>query len=405
MAEDIQYNIPIWDDNPTRITATNGLTPYGYYDNDTIFQDDAYRFSKFAARRLGYPIVDIELQDINFYTAFEDAINEYANQVNQFNIRNNIYTLKGLPTSSITDGNLSQKYVSPNLGSTVGISQMYGQEANLNSTVPVYTASISVTQGQSKYDLVPAMEAVAGEGDYEVRRVFHHSPPAIVKYFDPYAGSALSMNNMISSFGWQNFSPAINFMMMPMYGDILRLQAIEFNDMIRKSAYSFDIQNNVIELFPIPVKDYTLYFRFIRKTDRQNPFRTGTYTTDSEGKRIYTGDGVISDFSNIPYQAMTYGEINHPGKQWIRDYALATAMDMLGNVRGKYQQIPATNESVTLDGDDLRSRAENMKDRLLEQLREMLETTTGVAQLEREQQKAEFLREVLNSIPLKIYVG
>ena len=45
------------------------------------FQSDVDKFATFAARRLGYPIVDIELQSGSFYTAFEEAITTYGNEM------------------------------------------------------------------------------------------------------------------------------------------------------------------------------------------------------------------------------------------------------------------------------------------------------------------------------------
>ena len=48
----------------------------------------------------------------------------------------------------------------------------------------------------------------------------------------------------MQSFGFGNFSPGVNFMLMPMYFDVLKLQAIELNDAIRKSAYHFDVEDN-----------------------------------------------------------------------------------------------------------------------------------------------------------------
>ena len=71
-------NIPIW---PGSSSFSPGDTPFGFYDTDVQFQKDADKFSKFAAQRMGYPLVDIELQDINFYTAFEEAITTYGNEV------------------------------------------------------------------------------------------------------------------------------------------------------------------------------------------------------------------------------------------------------------------------------------------------------------------------------------
>ena len=75
--------VQIW---PGSSSFSTGSTPYGFYDTDAAFASDADKVANWCARRLGYPIVDIELQDINFYTAFEEAVSEYSTQVNQFNI-------------------------------------------------------------------------------------------------------------------------------------------------------------------------------------------------------------------------------------------------------------------------------------------------------------------------------
>ena len=36
--------------------------------------------------------------------------------------------------------------------------------------------------------------------------------------------------------------------------DLMRLQAIEFNEQVRRSAYGFEIINNKLTIFPIPKK-------------------------------------------------------------------------------------------------------------------------------------------------------
>ena len=71
----------IW---PGSGSAVSGNTPFGLYDDDSTFQSEAPKFATWAARRLGYPIMAIELQDSQFYTCFEEAITEYSAQVNQF---------------------------------------------------------------------------------------------------------------------------------------------------------------------------------------------------------------------------------------------------------------------------------------------------------------------------------
>ena len=182
-------------------------------------------------------------------------------------------------------------------------------------------------------------------------------------------------------------------MMMPIYADMLRMQAIEFNDQIRKSAYSFEIHNNRIRFFPIPNgSNYTkVYFHYILKDDRFDPLKTP--------------NGRISDYSNIPYEDIVYNRINAVGKQWIRRYALALAKEMLGYVRGKYSSIPIPNSEVTLNGSDLISAAQTEKEGLITELKEILDTMSRQAQLERKQAEADAMQQQMNKIPLKIYIG
>ena len=41
--------------------AISGSTPFGIYDTDTEYQTDGPKIAGWCAKRLGYPIVDVEL--------------------------------------------------------------------------------------------------------------------------------------------------------------------------------------------------------------------------------------------------------------------------------------------------------------------------------------------------------
>jgi hypothetical protein len=226
----------------------------------------------------------------------------------------------------------------------------------------------------------------------EVRKVFHEASPAITRYFDPYAGTGDGSYNMLDSFGWGNNSPAVSFMMMPMYADILKIQAIEFNDQIRKSAYSFELINNNLRIFPNPTTSYKLHFKYLLKKDRD---------TTLQG----TTSGVITDFSNAPFNNMLFQDINDVGKQWIKKYGLALCKELLGTIRSKYATLPIPNAETSLDGDTLRTEAATEKEILVTQLREMLEQTSRRALLEADKDEAEFLNEKLAKVPYPIYIG
>ena len=92
-------NIAIYDGSAD-LTAVSGSTPFGLYDNDLSYLTASANTADWCARRLGYPIMSVELQDVQFYACLEESITEYSAQVNQFNIVDNLLTLKGQPTGS-----------------------------------------------------------------------------------------------------------------------------------------------------------------------------------------------------------------------------------------------------------------------------------------------------------------
>ena len=373
-------------------SAVSGTTPFGLYDTDSDFQTEAPQFATWCARRLGYPITAVELQDSQFYACLEESVSEYSSQVNQFNIRDNLLHLKGQATGS----NFTHKRVKPTLSETIFISEEYGQEANVGGTLEVKRTAVSINSGSQDYDLNALVSEASESGaSIEVKRVHYEASPAINRYFDPYAGTGFGTYNMLDGFGFGNHSPAITFVLQPIYADLLRIQAIEFNDQIRKSAYSFEVRNNKLRVFPVPTESGSLWIEYVNTSERDNPLRT-RYSGSSD---------VVSDYSNVKYDFMVYKQINDVGKQWIRKYGLALSKELLGIVRSKYGTIPIPNSEVSLDGDTLRAEATAEKDQLIEQLREMLDQTSNKALMEAERDSAESLQEQLKKVPYPIYIG
>ena len=382
---------PIW---PGSGSAASGSTPFGLYDNDSEFQTEAPQVATWCAKRLGYPIMDVELQDTQFYACLEESISEYSAQVNQFNIRDNLFHLKGQATSS----NFTHKRVKPTLSENIFISEEYGSEAQVGGSVDFKRTAISINSGSQVYDLNALVSDVSESGaSIEVKRVHYEARPAVTRYFDPYASTGFGTYNMLDGFGFGSYSPAITFVLQPMYADLLRIQAIEFNDQIRKSAYSFEIRNNQLRIFPIPTQSGSVWIEYIKTEDRDNPLKT-RHSGSSD-------DTVVSDYSNVNYDFMKYSNINDVGKQWIRKYCLALSKELLGIVRSKYGNIPIPNAEVSLDGDTLRAEATAEKEQLIEQLRENLEQTSRKALMEAQKDESDFEQETLKKVPYPIYIG
>lgn len=378
-------DIPIWPGSSSFTTGSN-LTPFGFYDTDPQFQLDADNVADWCARRLGYPLMDVELQAGNFYACFEEAIAEYSNHVNQYNIQQNLLSLLG----STTGSNLTHRNISSNLGGTIQIATEYGSETATNGNINFYTASIDISQDVQNYNLNTLIRDVhAPSESIEIKRIFHNAPAASTRFYDPYLGNQA----MLDTFGFGAYSTGVSFMMMPMYADLLRIQAIEFNDMMRKSTYTFELVNNQLRIFPIPTKNYKLWIEYIVKEERSDPLKYP--------------NGTVSDISNAPYSRMEYQFINSVGRQWIFKYTLALAKEMLGYIRGKYGSIPIPNAGgeTTLNSADLLSAAQTEKQQLVEELRTMLDTMTRKNLLEAKKMETENLNGTLQAIPLKIYIG
>ena len=379
----------IW---PGSGSAVLGNTPFGTFDSQSAFQTEAPKFAKWCAQRLGYPIMSVELQDTQLYTCFEESITEYSAQVNQFNIRENLLSLRGQATGS----SVTHKNVTPNLAGNIRIAEQYGTEAGVGGTVDYKSGSISVGSGSQVYDLNALWASPSESGEaIEIRKVYYEATPAVSRYFDPYAGTGAGSYSMMDGFGWGNMTPAVQFMMMPMYADLLRIQAIEFNDQIRKSAHTFELRNNKIRIFPNPTTSYKLWFEYIVKSDRDTPLQTRYGETADR----------VSDYSNVPYDNMQYQFINDVGKQWVRKYGFALTKELLGMIRSKYGSIPVPNAETTLDGDTLRGEASAEKESLVTELRENLEAASRKMMLEADSDEATRLQEKLQKVPLPIYIG
>ena len=138
--------IKIWDGTAT---FSAGMTPFGFYDSDSEFAAEAVKVLKFCATRLGFPMMDVELQSGSFFACFEEAVTTYGNLVFQYKIRENYISMEG--ASSTTSAN--SKIVNPSLQRMIKISQEYGTEAEVGGKVTRYTGSLAINKSVQDYDL------------------------------------------------------------------------------------------------------------------------------------------------------------------------------------------------------------------------------------------------------------
>jgi hypothetical protein len=387
-------DIPVYDGNSQFFP---GDTPFGFYDYQYDFQTDADSVVVFVTRRLGWPIEVVELQPIQIYTAFEEAVTVYGNEVYQFQVQENMLSMEGNPTGS---GPFNQLLMTPSLGGAIRVAENYGTEAGVGGNVTYYSGALQTTPGIQSYDmnLWAQQSASIGPNDYiEIKRVFFEAPPASMRYFDPYVGIGYSYEGLLNSFGFGAYSPAITFLLMPLFFDLQRIQAIKLNDQIRRASFSFEIQNNQLKLFPVPPAKYNVWIEYVKGSERDS-------VVGGKNASGSASTNLITNPSNVPYINPNYNYINSIGRMWIYQYTLALCREILGYVRGKYSTVPIPGSEVTLNQQDLLTDARATKEALLTQLRDMLEKTGRQAQLEKLATNSENLNKTLNDVPMGLYI-
>lgn len=386
-------NPAIYDGTPI---AISGSTPFGFYDLDPAFQSDGPKVANYVARKLGYGVMDVELDDLNIYACFEEAVSIYSEELYQLKIKDNYINIEGSTTSSL----LNNTVVTPNLNNVISIADTYGTMAGVGGTVEWYSGSLELIPNQQIYDMQQWAIDNAGlqaNDRIVIKRIFYESNPAINQYYDPYIGGSINYQGATENFGWASYSPGLNFTLFPVYWDIQRIQEIEMSNYVRRSAFTFELINNKLRIFPKPQDPgYVLWFQYSKLSEQSNIVSSSLYGSNQ---------GLVSNPSNVPYGTITYSQINHPGRQWIYEYTLALASELLGLIRGKYSSVPIPGAEVTLNGSDLVSRGREAQTALREKLRGDFEDMSRKAQLERKQTENQALNDTLVNIPLVIYIG
>jgi hypothetical protein len=397
-------NIPIWPGSSSfaQVSASyyntpstgSAPTPFGFYDNDPDFKTDANKVAVFCAQRLGYPIENIELQDLNFWTAFEEAVTVYGNELYAYRLRDNYLNLEGSQTSS----NLNQAIITPSMANIIRISEQYGTEAGVGGNVNWYSGSVVLTGSQQDYDLdIWAQERGISGSNLEIKRVFYQGVPASADYY--FAGG-IGIGGSFGGFfgglgGVAGYGVGANWFVTPLSYNVGAIQEVELADDILFSAFSFELINNKLRIFPVPTDADTgvhFWFQYLLKDER---------LADS----ITQSPNQVSNVSNANYGNPVYSQINSIGRSWIFEYTLAIVKEMLGYVRGKYTTVPIPGAEVTLNQQDLLTSSANDKAALIERLRAYFDETSREALLQRRKNESDHAQSELNKSPMTIFIG
>ncbi len=403
-------------------------TPIGVYDASTDFLSGAADQINYTYQKLGGDVLDIELTTGSVYAAYEEAVLEYSYIVNMHQSKNILSDILGMTTGTFDhDGELKEGELSSSLSGThialkypkvtFALNQKYGDavstQVGIGGLTTIYSGSFAPIQDVQDYDLgaiilsasnnnldkatgdpVPYSGLVSGKRVI-VDKVYYKTPAAMWRFYGYYGG----LNTVGNLANYGQYADDSTFQLIPVWQN--KAQAMEFEDAIytRNSHYSFQLDNNKLRLFPVPVSPgsvtpefYHFDFRIVEDA-----------WTETSGS--VSGIDGINNMNTIPFANIPYANINSIGKQWIRRFALALSKETLGQIRSKFATVPIPGESVTLNGTALISEAREEQTNLRSELSDVLDQLTYQALAAKDSEISDNVNNLSQKIPAGVFVG
>jgi len=330
--------------------------------------------------------------------------------INLHQSKNSVSTYLGSPTASfdqdgqivsgdpLSGSNIELRYPKFDYGYVRRVTEQVSTESLMGGTLPIYSGSVSIKPGTQDYDLQTvlsgAFPAEVGNKRVIVRKVFFRTPRAMWRFYGYYGGFSVVGN--LRTYG--QYADDSSFEIVPTWQN--KLQAMAYEDALwtRISHYSYQLQDNMLRIFPRPDSTSPKKFWVQFTIDKE-------YNPWDETPRGQTGTEGINNVNQLPFNNLPYEKINSIGKQWIRRFALALTKEVLGHIRGKFATVPIPGESVTLNHAELLAQAKAEQDGLREELKTILDEVTYDKLVEKDAAIQESTETILSNVPTGIYVG
>jgi len=377
-------------------------TPFGFFDSDNTFQQEADGMVTFVKRKLGDDVLSVELTRKEIWACFEEASCEYSRLIHETKISSELTNVLGLSTGS---QDFTNKYAQQTLEFLLRKAEPYATEAYIGGSYNATMCYVDLVNGQQDYDIYSDVKVLSGsaagqvyhstlesgsKGKLKIVEIFHFEPLAAQTFL---LNASNVTNFLATNFNYESYVNSTVFYVLPIFEDVLRRGMLESAFRVRRSNFSYEVLGSKLRIYPIPTTDLQLgklYIKLMPPHDPYNPL----YTDDS----IYG----ISDASNFPLGNLPFRSINQPGRQWIRQYTLALCKELLGLIRSKFQNIPIPNADLQLNGEALVSQGREDKDKLITQMKEFLANMTHSKLLESDALAAENLNKQLRYIPMPL---
>jgi len=379
-------------------------TPFGFFDSDPAFQQEADGMVTFVKRKMGDDVLSVELTQKEIWACLEEATLEYARYVQEMKIVSELANVLGQPTGS-TD--LTNKYPQNTLDFLIRLADAYAYQASVGGNYDAQLGYFDLKPGQQDYNIYTMLTssvdttklvvdtlATGSVGKMRVVEVFHFEPLAAQTFL---LNASNITNFLATNFNYESYVNSTVFYVLPVFEDVLRRGMLKEAYRVRRSNYSYQIIGSNLRIFPMPITDIDIGPNGGRLYVKVAP-PAGVFDPSFQDDSIYG----ISGPENVPFSILPYGTITVPGRQWIRQYTLALARELLGLTRSKIKTIPIPNADLQLNGEELVSQGRDDQDRLVTNLKEFLNRLTNEELLKSQAAIAEYMQKMLQLTPMPL---
>jgi hypothetical protein len=375
------------------------ITPFKIFDNDPQFLSDLSIIPTYVRAKLGFDNVagncstangvSVELSDNMCAVNFEDAAMEMSSIVNAYHAKSNLASLLGMMTGTLSGS--ENKYPWQTLEFEKRVASAFGSSAGVGGEYKLRSGSLQVSDGVQDYDLNVCLGVTTGSNErLEILDVWHWAPFLSYRFYS----QSSYINYSLNEFGIKYFTPETSFYCLPTFEDYLRTAQYKFSHKLRRSNYTWELKNNMLRLFPMPVSANIIWLEY--RIVKLDPFQV-----DHGDDSVYG----VSNISNVPFGYIPYSKLNSLSKQWIRRMCLALCKETLGNIRSKFSSIPIPNADITLNGSDLIQQGQKEADDLRTELKGLLNETLYSEIMKREQEKIDAEMQIMKHVPLLLQWG
>ena len=368
--------------------------------------------------KLGASVRKIELTDDMLCDLLEIAIGNYAQVVQNFIIESNWAGLFGKKTGlELSNQELAYAMSMRSLDLSKDYSQWFSKQVGLqqNGKWELKKDFIKIECGKQVY-VVPAGR--------EINKVMWVAPPTTdPALFANYGGFGLAFGGGVMGqmglgaatvFGGMGsaYGMGAGLWALPAYDIALMATDLSYKQQLLRSDLVYKVTagpdgTHLIHLMSTPGSKLTFGMGGINMYPLHGCYLWYTYydtTSDNVDECRKDNQDVILSPDQVPLNEMDFSMFNAPTKAMIRNLLIAEAAETLGLIRGKFSgNINIINNSLTLDYNMYLNLAKEMRDSVMNELKERLQRMTPWEMIKKQAEMVQSMKEIQKGTPLGMF--